>query len=125
MNGIALALASTACSAAGQLLLRAGVRGATAPVAGSVLAVAHRPLTLLGLACWGLSTVAWIAALRERPLTGLYGLGALNYVLVPLAAHRLFGEPFNRVHAGGSLLVAAGVVALLFASAGGPDHAQP
>ena len=132
MNGIALVLLSVALSAAGQLLLRAGVAGPPADTTSTsgaaptgLLLLLLRPYVVLGLVCWCASTLAWIGALTHGPLTRLYGIGALNYVLVPLLAHRCFGEPFTRTEIGGSLLIMAGVAFLLSAPAGVTGHAAP
>ena len=83
-----------------------------------------QPLVVAGLACWCVSTLSWIGALTHEPLTRLYGIGALNYLLVPALAHLCFGDSFTRHQGFASLLIAAGVALLLSTPAGGP-HATP
>lgn len=66
-------------------------------------------LFLLALTVYGSSTVAWIAALRTLPLGYAYMFMAAGFVLVPVAAWALFGEPLSPRIIGGATLVAMGV----------------
>ena len=97
-----LILGAVVCSAAGQLLLKAGARQ---------LAGLGRLDFLLG--AWAASTVCWLYVLRVAPLSRAYGASGLTYVLIPLASVLLFGEEMRRVHVVGTLLVVAGVACLL------------
>lgn len=120
---------SVALSGTGQLLLRAGARAVPAMAgaqwvdARAWLALLGDWRVLLGLAAWAVSTALWLIVLNRAELSYAYVLGSLNYVLVPLAAHRLFDEPVGSVRWIGMLVIFAGVVITLcgrVAERGGP-----
>lgn len=109
-----LILGAVACSAAGQLLLKAGAQqpAAHGPVA-FLLAAARDVRVLAGIVAWGASAVCWLYVLRVAPLSRAYLLSSLTYVLVPLAGVLLFGESLRRPHVVGMVLILAGVACLL------------
>lgn len=109
-----LVLGAVACSAVGQLCLKAGadrLAGLGGPA--FLLAAARDVRVLAGLAAWVASTACWLYVLRVAPLSRAYLLSSLTYVLVPLAGIHLFGEPLRRAHALGMVLILAGVACLL------------
>ena len=69
-------------------------------------------LALLGIAVtlYAASTLAWIVALRTLPLTHAYTLMALGFILVPLTAHFLLGEPLTTRLIAGSVVIIAGIL---------------
>jgi drug/metabolite transporter (DMT)-like permease len=67
-------------------------------------------LFIFALLLYFFSTIAWIAALRVLPLSQAYVFMSLAFVLVPLGAHFLLGEPLTLRIALGSLIVIAGVL---------------
>src|SRR5688500_10758842 len=86
-----LILGAVVFSAAGQLLLKSGAQ----QLAGLgrlefLLAAARSAHVLAGLAAWVASTVCWLYVLRVAPLSRVYGLTSLTYVLVPLAGVYVF-----------------------------------
>ena len=46
--------------------------------------------------CYLLEMLCWFRLLSQVPLGLALPLIAINYAIVPLAAHRLFGEPLDR-----------------------------
>jgi drug/metabolite transporter (DMT)-like permease len=60
-------------------------------------------------ALYGASTLAWIVALRSIPLSQAYLFMALGFVIVPVAAHFMFGEPLNLRILFGAGLICAGI----------------
>lgn len=104
-------LASLLLGAAGQMFFRAGVRGA-APTLTGILQATLRPSILAGVACYGLSTLFWLQALSRLPLGLAYPLLGANFLLVPLAAHFLLGEPLTGGMLAGGLLIMLGVAVL-------------
>ena len=109
-----LILGTVAFSVMGQLLLKAGAQHLTGlnPL-GFLLAAARDMHVLAGFAAWVASATCWLYVLRVAPLSRVYGLTSLTYVLVPLASVYIFGEHFRRVHALGTVLIIAGVACLL------------
>jgi drug/metabolite transporter (DMT)-like permease len=55
------------------------------------------------------STMAWIIALRSLPLSRAYLFMALGFVIVPVSAHFIFGEPLNLQLLAGSALICIGI----------------
>ena len=111
---LALILGATACSAIGQLFLKAGARH----LAGLgrtefLVAAAGNVHVLSGLLAWAASTICWLYVLRVAPLSRAYGLSSLTYVLIPLASVWIFGEQLRRLHAVGMVLILIGVACLL------------
>jgi undecaprenyl phosphate-alpha-L-ara4N flippase subunit ArnF len=112
---VSFAAASIVLSAAGQLGMKAGMHalanpeGLPAPdhwlTSGAVL------WTVAGLACYGLSMLAWLAALTRYALSLMYPLLGLSYVLVYLGATHwsVLMEPASAQRSLGTLLIAVGV----------------
>ncbi len=111
---IAILLTSIALGAVGQLLFKYASRILPAPshlgvwrwlielfTTGSVLAA---------FACFAVSAVLWIAALRETPLTVAYPMVALSYIIIFAGSHFLFSEPITWVKVVGASLIIAGIV---------------
>lgn len=109
-----LVLAAVAFSALGQLFLKSGAQHlAGLERLAFLFAAARNGQVLAGLAAWGASTVCWLYVLRVAPLSRVYGISSLTYVLVPLASVYLFGEKIRSVQAVGMALIVAGVACLL------------
>jgi len=118
--GWALLLTSLVLSAAGQLCMKAGMQElrhvATAEdVVWSVWSLAAtRPAVLwtaVGLACYGISLLAWLGVLVRFPLSYAYPLLGVNFVLVYVGATHwpLLMEPATPARTMGTLLIIAGV----------------
>ena len=111
---MALILGAVLCSAAGQLLLKAGAQHLSGLGRVEFLLAAFRDVrVLLGLAAWVGSTVFWLYVLRVAPLSRAYLLSSLTYVLIPIASVYVFGEQMRRMHAVGMALILAGVACLV------------
>jgi len=67
------------------------------------------PLVWAGLTGAVLASVCWMLALRSAALTFAYPFTALNFVIVPLSAMVLFGEPFGWRNMFSMVLIVAGV----------------
>ncbi|MBN9451531.1 MAG: EamA family transporter [Bosea sp.] len=81
-------------------------------------AVAHPGVWLAILGYVGIF-VAWMAILRDMPLSRAFPMTGLVYITVPLLAWIVFGERVDPIRAGGIALIIAGVVLL----GGGNDDA--
>lgn len=93
---------------AGQLLFKLA---ATSPVDGDGPAwrMLLSPALLLGLTIYGLATIAWLWQLRSAPLSRAVPFMALGFIITPLAASWLFGEPTGPRYWLGAALIAVGV----------------
>ncbi|HYB47109.1 MAG TPA: hypothetical protein VED20_07080 [Streptosporangiaceae bacterium] len=110
----ALLVFAVSTAATGQLMLKHGMQLATARVAKSggslVIGAATSPWILLGLAVFGISAVAWLAALSRVPLSVAYPFNALGYLVILTASILVLHERANILTWLGSLLVVSGLV---------------
>ena len=109
-----LILGAVAFSVMGQLLLKSGAQHLAGLGRLEFLIAATRDLRVLsGLAAWAASTLCWLYVLRVAPLSRVYGLTSLTYVLVPLASVYVLGEQVRRLQVVGTVLIIMGVACLL------------
>ena len=110
----ALLVFAVSTAATGQLMLKHGMQLATARVAKSggslVIGAATSPWILLGLAVFGISAVAWLAALSRVPLSVAYPFNALGYLVILTASILILHERANVLTWLGSLLVVSGLI---------------
>ena len=101
-------------AATGQLMLKHGMQLASARAAKSggslVVSAATSPWILLGLAVFGISAIAWLAALSRVPLSVAYPFNALGYLVILTASVLILHERANLLTWAGSLLVVSGLV---------------
>jgi drug/metabolite transporter (DMT)-like permease len=101
-------------AATGQLMLKHGMQLASARAAKSggslVVSAATSPWILLGLAVFGISAIAWLAALSRVPLSVAYPFNALGYLVILTASILILHERANLLTWAGSLLVVTGLV---------------
>jgi multidrug transporter EmrE-like cation transporter len=111
---VALLLFAVVSAATGQLMLKHGMQIASARAADSggslVLRAATSPWVLLGLVVFGVSAVAWLAALARVPLSVAYPFNALGYIVILTASVVLLHERANVLTWVGSLMVVSGLL---------------
>ena len=111
---VALLLFAVASAATGQVMLKHGMQIASARAADSggslALRAATSPWVLLGLVVFGVSAVAWLAALARVPLSVAYPFNALGYIVILTASVVLLHERANVLTWVGSLLVVSGLL---------------
>ena len=94
----------------GQLAFKAA---AGDPAAGDGLArwkhMASRPWLWLGVGCYAIEFLVWIAFLSLIPLSEGVLLGSINIVAIMVAGRFLFGEKLTRLRVAGIVLVTLGV----------------
>lgn len=66
----------------------------------------------LALALYGSATLLWVAALRNVPLSRLYPVMALSFILVPLGGLVLLREPISVQYWLGAGLIVAGLAVI-------------
>lgn len=71
--------------------------------------MATHPWLWLGVGCYALEFLVWIAFLSLLPLSQGILLGSINIVAIMLAGRWLFGEKLTRLRVVGMFLVALGV----------------
>ena len=90
---------------AGQIVLKSGAVGAP-----GLLAQLLNPLTILGLAIYGMAGSAYIVALNRIPVSIAFPSVAASYGIVAVLAHLLWNEPLGWSQAGGIALIAGGIL---------------
>lgn len=119
-KGNIMVVGCTVLGAAAQMLIKQGTSvmpPLVDPSAGSALAqapmIAWKILTNLplfgGLACYGISTILLVLALRYGELSVLYPIIALTYVWVTMLSVGLLGESMNVYKLAGLTLIVLGV----------------
>ena len=118
-TSIALLLFAVASAATGQVMLKHGMQIATARAAHSsgslALRAATSPWVLLGLVVFGISAVAWLAALSRVPLSVAYPFNALGYLVILTASVVVLHERANVFTWLGSLMVVSGLLIVVLA----------
>ena len=111
---VGLLLFAVVSAAVGQVMLKHGMQVATARVTHSggslVLRAATSPWVLLGLVVFGISAVAWLAALSKVPLSVAYPFNALGYLVILISSILVLHERANVWTWLGSLLVVSGLL---------------
>ncbi|MGY3040466.1 drug/metabolite transporter (DMT)-like permease [Rhodanobacter sp. TND4EL1] len=107
---VSLWLLNIVLDTGGQLAFKAA---AGDPAAGDGLArwkhMAARPWLWLGVACYVIEFLVWIAFLSLIPLSEGVLLGSINIVAIMVAGRFLFGEKLTRLRVIGIALVTLGV----------------
>jgi undecaprenyl phosphate-alpha-L-ara4N flippase subunit ArnE len=116
---VALLLFAVVSAATGQVMLKHGMQIASARAADSggslALRAATSPWVLLGLVVFGVSAVAWLAALARVPLSVAYPFNALGYIVILTASVVLLHERANLLTWVGSLMVVSGLLIVVLA----------
>lgn len=94
--------------AAGQIIFKV-VSGKITDLSALLGSPAMLFLLATAVALYALSTLAWIVALRQLPLSQAYVMMSLGFILVPVAAHLLLGEEFTIAQVIGAVLIIAGI----------------
>jgi multidrug transporter EmrE-like cation transporter len=114
LASLGLVLFAVVTAATGQVMLKHGMQIASARAAdsGSSLALraATSPWVLLGLVVFGISAIAWLAALSKVPLSVAYPFNAVGYLVILLASILVLHERANVLTWVGSLMVVSGLV---------------
>lgn len=93
------------CISIGQLLFKKAA--ASLPSTLSLLALLQNGWLIAALMLYGVTTLAWIWILRHVPLHVAYPFMGLAFIIVPVLAWSLLGEPIGwRTLAGGALIMA-------------------
>jgi small multidrug resistance pump len=92
---------------AGQIALKTGAEAAS-----TIVAQFLNPFTILGFGIYVLAAVFYIIAIKRIPVSLAYPSVAMSYVVVGIAAHFLWNEPFGLPQIGGVALIGAGILLL-------------
>jgi len=94
----------------GQLVIKARALTHHGAAGGEfLLAMLLDPWVISGLAAAIMASAAWMLAVRDAYISVIYPMMALSFVLVPLMASFLFGEPLRVGQIMGWVLIVAGL----------------
>ena len=114
IGNVALVLFAVTTAAIGQVMLKHGMQVASSRAAHShgslAVSAATSPWVLLGLLVFGISAIAWLAALSRVPLSVAYPFNALGYIVILTASVVLLHERANVLTWVGSLMVVSGLL---------------
>lgn len=110
-----MVIAGVSLNAAAQLMLKAAT-GATGPIALSWAGVATAAPRLLshvgwwaGLTCYAASLLIWVLALSRAPVSIIYPLLSIGYIVNAIGAMLLFGETLSPTKIVGITIIILGV----------------
>jgi multidrug transporter EmrE-like cation transporter len=116
MKGVPLILTAVLMGAAGQVIMKKGMLIYGEVSAGDVwrqlIPILKVPFVSLGLLCYALSAVLWIAVVSRIDLSLAYPMVSVAYVAVFVASWFLFGERISAVRVAGLVLIVAGVLVI-------------
>jgi len=92
---------------AGQLALKAGTAGE-----GGFFAQFFHPYSIVGLVIYFLAALCYMVSIKRIPVSLAYPSVAVSYLIVGLAAHFLWNEPFGLPQYGGIALICGGILLL-------------
>jgi len=98
--------AAILCGVVGQILLKQGAGAA------DFVSQLFRPSTIVGLGFYALAALLYIVALRKIPVSVAFPSVSLSYVVVAVAGHFLWNEPFGLTQIAGLALICGGVLVL-------------
>ena len=97
--------------AVGQLMFKgAAAQWKVDGISWSTVASFLSPLMIAALVLYGAATVLWVYVLRTVPLSAAYAIFALAFLIVPLLAHFVLGEPLTRNVIIGGVVIVAGIL---------------
>lgn len=109
-------LVAVLASATGQLLLKKGMGGvgtvtlAAGDLPAIVWRIATNPYIFIGLGIYVTGTLFWLAALSRVDLSYAYPFASLSYIIMLVAAWRLFDENISPLRLLGTVVVGLGVL---------------
>jgi multidrug transporter EmrE-like cation transporter len=116
MRGIPLIITAVLLGAVGQIIMKKGMQIYGEVTAGSVwrqlVPILKVPQVTVGLLCYALSAVLWIAVVSKIDLSLAYPMVSVAYVAVFVASWFLFGEKISAIRIAGLVLIVAGVVVI-------------
>jgi drug/metabolite transporter (DMT)-like permease len=112
---VLLALGSAATASIGQMLLKIGMSSRSVPesLIALLLHIVRTPTVVVGLACYAVSTLLWLAALSRVELGRLYPFTALTFLVVMLLSRFVLREHFDIYKVAGVAMVLAGLFLLV------------
>jgi drug/metabolite transporter (DMT)-like permease len=93
----------------GQILWKTGIAHHPIRGLGGAFAALFTPYIFSGIVLYGLATVVWIFLLSRLPISMLYPMQSLAYVLTAVIAIAFFGEHVSLIRWAGIVVIMFGV----------------
>lgn len=91
----------------GQIALKLGAEGTR-----TIALQFFHPATIIGFVIYVAAAILYMIAIKKIPLSLAYPSVAVSYVIVGLAAHFMWNEPFGLPQIGGIVLIGGGIILL-------------
>jgi drug/metabolite transporter (DMT)-like permease len=113
-HSILLTLACVVLIVVGQLMMKAAAgQWHVDGLSWSSLRAFFSPIMIAALVLYGFATLLWVYVLRTVPLSSAYAMFSLAFVVVPVVAHFVLGEPLSvNALVGGAIIVVGVVIAV-------------
>lgn len=96
----------------GQFLFKKGLQGKDVELSIKIIRIFFTPYIFAGLTAYVLSTFTYLSALSKAPLSIVYPMISVSYILVFIISVVFLKEQYSHVKLFGNLLIIAGVVLL-------------
>ncbi|MFA6170129.1 MAG: EamA family transporter [Candidatus Margulisiibacteriota bacterium] len=114
MTNYLIMVTSILLAVAGQLMMKKGMVAFGAfpfnQLLVKIIPMVLNPWVFFGFVCFGLSSLFWLVVLSRLPLSLVYPMVSIGYVLVALVSMYLFREPVSAVRWLGIVVIVAGVI---------------
>ncbi|MBU0630000.1 MAG: EamA family transporter [Candidatus Margulisbacteria bacterium] len=114
MGNYLILIVSVLLAVTGQLMMKKGmvVFGAFpfSQILVKLIPIFMNPWVFFGFVCFGLSSIFWLVVLSRLPLSLVYPMVSVAYVLVALASMLFFREPVSLVRWIGISVIILGVI---------------
>ena len=109
-----LLLTSIVLGASGQLMFKGAAKGlppfASLGLFKLLLTMFTTPLIIAGFVCFFVSSLLWIVAIKNTPLSVAYPMVALSYIIIFGGSALLYGEAVGWRHWTGAALIVGGIL---------------
>ena len=102
-------LVSVCLGSVGQFFFKKGMEGGAVELGASTLLLFLRPMVMVGLCCYALATLTYLVVLSKEPLSLVYPMISISYIVVALEGQFLFHERVDWVSWGGVIVICFGV----------------
>jgi multidrug transporter EmrE-like cation transporter len=111
-----LMIISILLGVSGQFLFKCGLNreGGGIDLSWRIVHIMFTPYVAAGLACYVLSTFTWLSALSKVPLSFLYPMLSLGYLIIFLISVFFLHEQYTHTKLLANLLIIAGIILLFW-----------
>jgi drug/metabolite transporter (DMT)-like permease len=105
-----LILISISLGSVGQYFFKAGMKDQVVEMGPQIVLMFFKPKVFIGLICYAMATVFWLAVLSKTSLSLAYPFISISYIVVVLMGQFIFHEGVSWLSWMGVLVICFGVV---------------